>query len=151
MALADAALEDTLYDSKALQRFARIDLATEGVSDATTMLKFLRLLEIHDPCKGYFAAPGRETRPGSTFVAATVRANESLSVRAPSLTVTVIIVEPLWLIMGVTVTVRLVSLPPKAMLAFGMRLVLEEVPVRDDAAVSKSPMVNDRFAIGAQL
>ena len=51
-ALADAAREDALYDGQALQGFARIDLAAEGVPDATTLLKFRRLLETHDLCKG---------------------------------------------------------------------------------------------------
>jgi IS5 family transposase len=55
-ALADEALEDALYDSQALQRFARIDLSAEGVPDATTLLKFRRLLETHDLCKGLFTA-----------------------------------------------------------------------------------------------
>ena len=54
--LADEALEDALYDSQALQSFARIDLAAEGVPDATTLLKFRRLLETHDLCKGLFSA-----------------------------------------------------------------------------------------------
>ncbi|MEI6194375.1 MAG: IS5 family transposase [Verrucomicrobiota bacterium] len=54
--LADEALEDAIYDSKALQGFARIELAAEGVPDATTLLKFRRLLETHDLCKGLFAA-----------------------------------------------------------------------------------------------
>jgi IS5 family transposase len=54
--LADEALEDALYDSQALRNFARIDLAAEGVPDATTLLKFRRLLETHDLCKGLFAA-----------------------------------------------------------------------------------------------
>ena len=52
--LADEALEDALYDSQALQQFARIDLSAEGVPDATTLLKFRRLLETHDLCKGLF-------------------------------------------------------------------------------------------------
>jgi len=55
-ALADEALEDALYDSQAMQGFARIDLAAEGVPDATTLLKFRRLLETHDLCKGLFSA-----------------------------------------------------------------------------------------------
>ena len=55
-ALADEALEDALYDSQALRGFARIDLAAEGVPDATTLLKFRRLLETHDLCKGLFTA-----------------------------------------------------------------------------------------------
>jgi transposase, IS5 family len=55
-ALADEALEDALYDSQALRGFARLDLAAEGVPDATTLLNFRRLLETHDLCKGLFTA-----------------------------------------------------------------------------------------------
>ena len=54
--LADEALEDALYDSQALQSFARIDMSAEGVPDATTLLNFRHLLETHDLCKGIFAA-----------------------------------------------------------------------------------------------
>ena len=54
--LADEALEDALYDSQALQRFAGIELDAEGVPDATTLLKFRRLLETHDLCKALFNA-----------------------------------------------------------------------------------------------
>ena len=45
--LADEALEDNLYDSQALRTFAGIDLSVEAVPDATTLLKFRRLLETH--------------------------------------------------------------------------------------------------------
>lgn len=54
--LADEALEDAIYDSQALQQFARIDLSAEGVPDATTLLNFRHLLETHDLCKGLFSA-----------------------------------------------------------------------------------------------
>ena len=54
--LADEALEDALYDRQAMQGFARLDLTAEGVPDATTLLKFRRLLETHDLCQGLFAA-----------------------------------------------------------------------------------------------
>ena len=54
--LADEALEDALYDSQALQQFARVDLGDDGVPDATTLLNFRRLLETHDLCKGLFSA-----------------------------------------------------------------------------------------------
>jgi IS5 family transposase len=54
--LADEALEDTLYDSQALQRFARIDFNDQGVPDTTTLLHFRHLLETHDLCKGLFTA-----------------------------------------------------------------------------------------------
>ena len=54
--LADEAFEDALYDSQALQQFARVDLGDDGVPDATTLLNFRRLLETHDLCKGLFSA-----------------------------------------------------------------------------------------------
>jgi transposase, IS5 family len=43
--LADEALEDAIYDSQALRDFVGIDLSRESVPDATTLLKFRRLLE----------------------------------------------------------------------------------------------------------
>ena len=54
--LADEALEDALYDSQALQQFARIDFGDQGVPDATSLLNFRHLLETHDLCKGLFSA-----------------------------------------------------------------------------------------------
>jgi IS5 family transposase len=45
--LAAAAREDALLDSTALRRFVGIDLGRERVPDATTLLKFRRLLETH--------------------------------------------------------------------------------------------------------
>src|SRR5207344_2660925 len=43
--LADEALEDAIYDSQSMREFVGIDLAREAVPDATTLLKFRRLLE----------------------------------------------------------------------------------------------------------
>jgi len=45
--LADVACEEALYDSASLRRFAGIDLGAEPVPDATTMLKFRRLINEH--------------------------------------------------------------------------------------------------------
>jgi IS5 family transposase len=45
--LADEAVEDALYDSQSMREFVGIDLARESVPDATTLLKFRRLLEEH--------------------------------------------------------------------------------------------------------
>lgn len=45
--LADEALEDAIYDSQAMREFVGIDLGREAVPDATTLLKFRRLLEAH--------------------------------------------------------------------------------------------------------
>ena len=42
--LADEALEDDLYDSQALRDFVCIDVSRESMPDATTLLKFRRLL-----------------------------------------------------------------------------------------------------------
>ena len=50
-ALADEALEDALYDSRAMRAFVGGDL----VPDATTLLKFRHLLERHDLTKHLFA------------------------------------------------------------------------------------------------
>jgi len=60
--LADEALADALYDSQALQSFARIDLSAGGVPDATTLLNFRRLLETNDLCKGLFQAINADLR-----------------------------------------------------------------------------------------
>src|SRR5215207_5029007 len=56
--LADAACEDALLDSTALRRFVGIDLGRERVPDATTLLKFRRLLEKHDLGAALFAKIG---------------------------------------------------------------------------------------------
>ena len=45
--LADEALEDALYDSQAMHDFVGVDLSRQAVPDATTLLKFRRLLEEH--------------------------------------------------------------------------------------------------------
>jgi transposase, IS5 family len=52
--LADEALEDTIYDSQAMRNFAGIDLASNPVPDATTLLKFRHLLEAHELTKRIF-------------------------------------------------------------------------------------------------
>lgn len=57
-ALADEALEDTIYDSQAMRSFAGIDLGLESVPDATTLLKFRHLLEAHELTKRIFEEVG---------------------------------------------------------------------------------------------
>jgi IS5 family transposase len=57
--LADLACEEALYDSASLRRFAGIDLGCEAVPNATTMLKFRRLLEQHKLAECLFAEVGR--------------------------------------------------------------------------------------------
>lgn len=53
--LSDEGIEDALYDSQAIRGFVGIDLAREAAPDATTLLKFRRLLEQHQLTEGIFA------------------------------------------------------------------------------------------------
>lgn len=57
--LADFACEEALYDIASLRHFAGIDLGCEAVPDATTLLKFRRLLEKHNLNEKLFAEVGR--------------------------------------------------------------------------------------------
>jgi IS5 family transposase len=53
--LSDPAMEDALYDSEAMRRFAGIDLAADLVPDETTILRFRHLLEKHRLTEQLFA------------------------------------------------------------------------------------------------
>lgn len=52
--LSDEGIEDALYDSQAIRRFVGIDLSRETAPDATTLLKFRRLLETHQLTESIF-------------------------------------------------------------------------------------------------
>ena len=54
--LADEALEDAVYDSQAMRAFLGINLSSDPVPDATTLLKFRHLLEANDLCSAIFEA-----------------------------------------------------------------------------------------------
>ena len=54
--LSDEAVEDAIYDSQSVRAFVGIDLARENAPDATTLLKFRRLLETNDLTQRMFAA-----------------------------------------------------------------------------------------------
>jgi IS5 family transposase len=56
--LADEACEEALLDSTSLRRFVGIDLGRERVPDATTLLKFRRLLNEHKLGEKLFAKVG---------------------------------------------------------------------------------------------
>ena len=58
--LADLSCEEALYDSSSLRRFVGIDLGREPVPDATTILKFRRLLGEHKLGEALFAKVGAE-------------------------------------------------------------------------------------------
>ena len=76
--LSDEGIEDAIYDSQAIRGFVGIDLNRESAPDATTLLKFRRLLEKHDLTRqifesinGHLAAQGLMMREG-TIVDATL-------------------------------------------------------------------------------
>src|ERR1051325_8189762 len=85
------------------------------------------------------------SRVGGSFTALTVKENVLLAEPPlPSSTVTVIAAVPKLFAAGVTVTVRLLPLPPKTMLVFGTSAGLDETPLRTKlaAGVSTSLIVN---------
>ena len=53
--LSDPAMEDALYDSESMRRFAGIELTTDLVPDETTILRFRHLLEKHQLTEKIFA------------------------------------------------------------------------------------------------
>ena len=76
--LSDKGIEDAIYDSQAIRGFVGIDLNRESAPDATTLLKFRRLLETHELTRkifetinGHLAAQGLMMREG-TIVDATL-------------------------------------------------------------------------------
>lgn len=54
--LSDEGIEDAIYDSQAIRRFVGIDLSHESAPDATTVLKFRRLLEANQLTERIFTA-----------------------------------------------------------------------------------------------
>ena len=83
--LADVACEDALLDSTALRRFVGIDLGRERVPDATTLLKFRRLLEEHALGEALFAKVG-EVLQGSGLKVGAGSIVDATIIAAPSST-----------------------------------------------------------------
>jgi len=52
--LSDEGMEDAIYDSQSIRAFVGIDLTHESAPDATTLLKFRRLLEQHNLTRRIF-------------------------------------------------------------------------------------------------
>ena len=82
--LSDPGMEDALYDSEAMRRFARIDLAADAIPDETTILNFRHLLERHrlterifERAKGYLSEKGLLVREGTIVDATIINASPS--------------------------------------------------------------------------
>jgi transposase, IS5 family len=87
--LADEATEDALYDSQSIRTFVGVDLSREDAPDATTLLKFRRLLEQHELTRaifaainGHLAAQGLLLREGTIVDATIIAAPPSTKNRA---------------------------------------------------------------------
>src|SRR4030042_807529 len=52
--LSDPAMEESLYDSESMRRFADIDIAVDVIPDETTILNFRHLLEKYELTKKIF-------------------------------------------------------------------------------------------------
>ena len=79
--LSDEGVEDAIYDSQAIRSFVGIDLSHKSAPDATTLLKFRRLLEqnnltrrIFNEINAHLASKGLTMREG-TIVDATLIAH----------------------------------------------------------------------------
>lgn len=68
MGFSDEGMEDAIYDSPSLQLFMGIDLGRDAVPDATTLLRFRRLLEKHELTKGIFDAVNRQLADQGLFL-----------------------------------------------------------------------------------
>jgi IS5 family transposase len=82
--LSDEGIEDAIYDSQAIRAFVGIDLNRESAPDATTLLKFRRLLEKHELTRMIFetinehlAAQGLMMREGTIVDATLIAASPS--------------------------------------------------------------------------
>ena len=87
--LSDEGIEDAVYDSHAIRQFVGIDLARESAPDATTLLKFRRLLEqqgltrtLFQTINAHLADKGLMLREGTIVDATIVAAPPSTKNRA---------------------------------------------------------------------
>lgn len=87
--LSDPAMEDALYDSMAMQRFAGLELGRDAVPDETTILKFRHLLEEHNLTARIFSAVNRHlgekglaVREGTIMDATIIHASSSTKNRS---------------------------------------------------------------------
>jgi len=83
--LSDPAVEEALYDSRAMRSFVGIDLGREPVPDETTVCRFRHLLETHDLGRQLFAAVQRHLAANGLKIA-TGTIVDAMIINAPSST-----------------------------------------------------------------
>ena len=84
LGLSDEGIEDAVYDSQSVRRFVGVDLAVESAPDATTLLKFRRLLEGHKLTKNMFATVNRHLAERGLFLRNGSIVDATLIAAAPS-------------------------------------------------------------------
>jgi IS5 family transposase len=82
--LSDELLEETIYDSLAMRIFTGIDLNSEKVPDATTLLKFRHLLEKHELTKQILNAVNNLLQKHSLFLREGTIVDATIIEAAPS-------------------------------------------------------------------
>ena len=92
LGLSDEGVEDAVYDSQSVRTFVGVDLGRESVPDATTLLKFRRLLERNGLTKRMFevinahlAEQGLLLRQGTVVDATLIAAAPSTKNRDPEM------------------------------------------------------------------
>ena len=85
----DEGMEDAIYDSQAIRRFIGIDLTVDTAPDATTLLKFRRLLEtqsltkvVFGPINSHLAAKRLLLKEGTNMDATIIAAPPSTKDKA---------------------------------------------------------------------
>jgi IS5 family transposase len=84
LGLSDEGIEDAIYDSQSIRAFVGIDLAIESAPDATTLLKFRRLLEGAKLTKELFKAINQRLADKGLFLRNGTIIDATLIAAAPS-------------------------------------------------------------------
>ena len=89
LGLSDEGIEDAVYDIQSVRNFVGIDLTQDSAPDATTLLKFRRMLEeneltrrVFDEIKGHLANKGLTMREGTIVDATLIAAPPSTKNRS---------------------------------------------------------------------
>ena len=82
--LSDEGAEDALYDSQAIRRFVGVDLIREAAPDATTLLNFRHLLEVHQLTESIFNTINAHLAEKGLFLREGTIVDATLIAAAPS-------------------------------------------------------------------